>query len=173
MARMTVSQGLRAVSDLKGKLASHRAHAQGSSVYYENQKPAFDFKAELEGVEKTRVDLLRIQTAIAVANATTSIEWKGKTVLVAWAIRYLEELKGEIAWVDALPSAPQSKNQEESHHNRMVNGQYTVVPEVRVRICELPQAEQFKRSQQLKEEFNRLNDIVETSNHQSFLKLED
>lgn len=170
MSKMTVSRGLRAIHDLKGKLANHRAHAQASSVYFDGAKPAFEFKTELDGAEKVRADLLRLQTAIAVANATTEIEWKGKKVLVAWAIRFLEELKGEIAWVGSLPTAAQGTIKEDNFVNRIVNGTYQQVNEPRTQICELPQAEQFKRSQHLQEEFNRLNDIVETSNHQTVLK---
>ena len=126
MSKMTVSQGLRAIHDLKGKLANHRAHAQASSVYFDGAKPAFEFKTELDGAEKVRADLLRLQTAIAVANATTEIEWKGKKVLVAWAIRFLEELKGEIAWVGSLPTAAQGTIKEDNFVNRIVNGTYQV-----------------------------------------------
>ena len=173
MSKMTVSQGLRAISDLKGKLAKHQEHAQSSVLYYEVAKPAFDFKEETAGIEKVRHEMLRLQTALAVSNATTEIEWKGKKVLVAWAIRYLEELKGEKSWVDGLMSVPQASAMEDHYQNRYVNNMMTQVNEPRKKICEMPQAEQFKRSQALQEEFNRLNDLVETSNHQTVLKLTD
>jgi ferric iron reductase protein FhuF len=170
MSKMTASQALRQIKDLKGKLSSHQEHAAGAVYYQDMNKPAFDFKTECEGVEKVRRELLMLQTALAVSNATTEIEWKNKKVLVAWAVRYLEELKGEKAWVDGLHVAEQAESMQDNPQTRMVNGQYQSVNEPRKFVCQLPRAEQFKRAQALQEEFNRLNDLVETSNHQTILK---
>ena len=169
MAKMTVSQALRAVSDLKRKLKSHKEHAQSSVLYFEKDKPAFEFKTEMEGYETTRTELLRLQTGIAVANATTHIEWHGKKVLVGWAVRYLEELKGHIAWVESLSTAPDAKKQEDNYVNRYVNGQVASVPDPRTRICDLPEAAQFTMKENLQSEFNTLNGLVETSNHHTFI----
>jgi hypothetical protein len=58
---MTVSQTLRAISGLKNKLKNHKEHAENSVLYYQNNKPAFDFKVEMEGYENTRAELLRLQ----------------------------------------------------------------------------------------------------------------
>lgn len=170
MAKMTVSQALRAIADLKGKIAKHKEHAQPAVLYSEKEKPAFNFKVEMEGMQKARAEMLTLQTALAVANATTEIEWKGKKVLVAWAIRYLEELKGEIKFIDELTVTAQSEIVQETPMNRLVSGQYQTVVESRKTVCELPAAEQFQKTQALQEEFNRLNDIVETSNHQVFIR---
>src|SRR5271157_5818737 len=162
MAKMTVSQGLRAIADLKGKLAKHQKHAEESILFYKHAQPAFDFKTEIQEAEVVRNNMLRFQTAIAVSNATTKVDWKGKKVLVAWAIRHLEELKSEKAFIDSLTVAPQHETQEEHHRNGYVNGQLTQIDDPYTKICALPEAEQFKRSQMLQEAFNCLNDVIET-----------
>ncbi|MGH9919437.1 MAG: hypothetical protein ACRD6W_11305 [Nitrososphaerales archaeon] len=167
---MTASQALRQIKDLKGKLAAHQEHAQGAVSYEDMKKPAFDFKSECEGVEKVRHELLRLQTMLAVSNATTEIEWKGKKVLIAWATRALEEIKGEKSWIDSLRVLEQDVTMQDNVQTRVVGGAYQQINEPKKFLCALPRAEQFKRSQALQEEFNRLNDLVETSNHQTILK---
>jgi hypothetical protein len=172
MARMTVSQGLRAVADLKGRIKKHKEHAQGAVTWDAENIPAFMFSTELEGAEKARDEMLRLQTAIAVANATTEIEWQGKKVLVAWAVRQLEEIKGQLKWLDELE--PLALDQPEVTTNvtqeRYADGRYVSVNVISKRVCALPKAKRFAAHQAMQEEFNRLNDVVEASNHQTVLK---
>lgn len=174
MAKMTVSQGLRAVADLKGKLKKNKEHAQASLTYYEKTPPAFKFGEEMEEAHKTRAEMLRLQTAIAVANATTEIEWQGKKVLVAFAVRHLEELRDQLKWLDTIePLLLDQKEQEEDNYDNEWNGtQYVRVNRPKKHMCALPKADRFKLHQKLQEEHNRLNDIVEASNHQTLLRLE-
>ena len=169
MAKMTVSQTLRAIADLKGKLKSHKEHAQASVLYFEANKPAFHFETEMKGFEEVRTELLRLKTALTVANATTFVEWNGKPVLVAWAIRYLEELKGHKPWVEALQTAPEPEKMEDNFVNQYVNGVVSTVNQPRKKVCKMTEATRFETAHKLQEEFNRLNDLVETSNHQTFV----
>jgi hypothetical protein len=174
MAKMTVSQGLRAVADLKGKLKKNKEHAQASLTYFEKTPPAFKFGEEMEEAHKTRSEMLRLQTAIAVANATTEIDWQGKKILVAFAVRHLEELRDQLAWLDSIEPflLDQKEVEEDNIENDWQNGQYVRVNRPKKKICALPLGERFKLRQKLQEEHNRLNDIVEASNHQTLLRLE-
>ena len=166
---MTVSQCLRKIAPLKNQLKTHREHAESSVLYEEKRKPAYVYASEMEGMEKARHELLRLQTALAVSNATTHIEWKGKKVALAWAVRFLEELKGHKAWLDNLIVSPEARKEEDSYVPRYSGGVATSVNEPRIMICDLPEAKRFELSQKIQEEFDQLNDLVETSNHQTLV----
>jgi hypothetical protein len=171
MAKMTVSQCLRSIATLKGKLKLHKDHAWGAVLYDEKHKPAYDFITEMENIERAKLDLLHLQTALAISNATTYIEWQGQKMVVAKATRILEEDKGHKAWLESLIVAADAKKTEDCYVQRYSDGQAVSVNEPRTMICELPEAMRFERMQRLQEEFDQLNDIVETSNHQTLVEV--
>src|SRR5512135_1051610 len=174
MPRMTISQGLRAVADLKNKIKHHKEHAHSGLVYYDKSPPAFKFSTEMEGAATARQEMLRLQAAIAVANATTEIEWQGKKMLIVQAVRHLEELRDQLSWLDSIEHMvlDQESVEEDNYENELVGGQWQRVNRPKKKMCALPKADRFKLHQKLQEEHNRLNDAVEAANHQTLLKLE-
>lgn len=173
MNEMTISQAIRKVKDLKGRIAKHQGYA-ASSVHYEvKNPPAYDFAAELRTVETMNVELLKLQTAIAVANATTSVEWNGGKVKLTWAIKRLEEIKGSIKWYETLGVTSQTDSVTESWEYQ--NDASGTLQRVRIEKpikCDLPEAKRNETVQKLQDEFNRLNDVVETINHRTSVSLE-
>src|ERR1019366_5218066 len=112
MSAMTISQALRRVKKLKGELASHLLRAHTAVTHRAEQEPAFAFSKCLEGASVARKEMLHLQTAIATVNAKTHVDWEGQSTSLALAARTLAELRGEIAWVRALPVKPQCKTTE-------------------------------------------------------------
>jgi len=170
MTKTTVSQCLRKIAPLKAQLKLYKNHAESAVLYDKKDPQAFEFHAEMNGFTKALSELLRLQTALAVSNATNHIEWEGKQVLLAWAVRYLEELKGLKAWVDCLPVSSSEEKTEENYVTRYSGGVAASFNEPRTMLCALPEAKRFAMSQKLQEEFNSLNDLVETSNHRVFIE---
>lgn len=172
MADLTISQALRKIKDIKGRLSKHQENAKGSVLYLEKDKPAYSFKSEVESADSLGRDLLRHQTAVAVANATTAFDWEGRKVLLTWAVKRLEELKGAIKWHNELSVSAQADKVDEAWEYAEINGRTERVKTERKWKCELPEAERAKRVQSLQDEFNRLNDQVETINHRTSVKLD-
>src|SRR5271166_932621 len=110
-----------------------------------------------------RIKMLKLQTAIAQANAKTIIDWDSKNIPLALAVRTLRELAAEIDWVKKLPVKAQDKTVEtEREHDgeKWVNiaKQFT---------CHLPEAKRADMAAELQDRFDKLNDIVETTNHKT------
>jgi hypothetical protein len=167
MSKMNVSQALRAVSELKNRVKKHREHAQASVTHDTLTQPAFDFDEEMRGSLAATERLLALQTAIALANATAKVWWRGKTISVAHAVRQLEEWKGQLKWLDEIEGSLLDRAEVTSirYETREVNGDYKSVSVPVVNVCKLPKAERYKLHETLQADFRELNDIVETSNH--------
>jgi hypothetical protein len=169
---MSISQAIRKVKDLKGRIAKHQQNAVGAVSYAVKEPPAYAFRAELEMVDTLGKELVRIQTAIAVANATTQVEWQGQKVRLAWAVRRLEEIKGRIAWYAGLHVHAQAESTVESWDYQDVGDKVERVKTEKKMKCDLPQVERDKVAAGLQDEFNKLNDVVETINHRTSVSLD-
>ena len=167
MSDLSISQALRKVRDIKGRLAKHQANAQPSVLYLVKDQPAYNFRSELESVDSLGKELLKLQTAITVANAKTTFDWNGQKVLLTWAVKRLEEIKGRIKWFNDLVVSAQADRTDETWEYTEINGRTERVKTERKWKCELPEADRAKHVQDLQDEFNRLNDQVETINHRT------
>jgi hypothetical protein len=159
----TISQALRRVKKLKGELASHLDRARVAVTHRAEQVPAFAFSNCIELAAKARGEMLHLQTDIAVANSKNTVDWEGKPMSLALAARTLAELRGEIAWVKALPVKAQGSTTESEQE--YVGGQYVTV--TKTFTCHLPEADQAALVERLQGKFDALNDLVETANHKT------
>jgi len=162
---MTISQGLRRISKLKGQLSELQNRASAAVTHLADQEPAFAFSASMEQIAKVRTELLALQTAVAIANATTTIVWDGNGMTLALARRTLDELRGEIAWLQKLPVKAHEKNVVATRDHD--GEKYITVTQTFT--CHLPEAKRADRVQALQDRFDKLNDIVETTNHKTTL----
>ncbi len=169
MSDMTISQALRQVMKFKGDLAERLQRAQSNVSYKEETKPAFDFKQSMEQAEILREKLVGLQTRIAITNAQTRIEFEGKPMALAHAVRTLEELKSRIAWVKGLPVRAQAETKEDDWDYDDEGKRRRV--QVRWK-CELPESARASLSEKLQDQFDRLNDVVEKVNHSTVLAAE-
>ena len=161
----TISQALRRIKKIKGQIGEHRANAGNSVTHLAEQQPAYQFGASTEKASVLVDEMLRLQTAVAIANATTSIEVDGKKIVLALAVRTLRELTSEIAWTKGLAVKAQEKvveHEMEFDGTRHVNAPKTY-------LCLLPEAKRAARVTELQDRFDRLNDIVETANHKTLI----
>jgi|SRR5208337_4548956 len=163
MSNLTISQALRRIKKLKGQIGEHRQRAQNSVTHLADQQPAYLFTTCREQAAVALEEMLKLQTAIAQANAKTIIDWDSKNIPLALAVRTLRELAAEIDWVKKLPVKAQDKTVEtEREHDgeKWVNiaKQFT---------CHLPEAKRADMAAELQDRFDKLNDIVETTNHKT------
>jgi hypothetical protein len=165
---LTISQALRKIKDLKGKIARHSQNATTSVTHRTDSPPAYSFGAEWEKATALVDEMLDVQTRVAIANAKSTFDYEGKTRTLVWATKKLVEIKGAIAWHSGLDVRAHEKTTDESFDwVQKVGGG---AERVRVSVeyaCHLPEAEKSARIQALETKFVELNDFVETMNHRT------
>lgn len=165
---LTISQALRRIKKLQGQVAEQRQRASGSVTHLAEQEPAYKFSVSREHAALTTTELLKLQTAVAVANATTKIDVGASGIQpLAFAVRKLRELAGEIAWAKALTIKAQSKTVEVERGYDDDSGKFVNV--TKQYVCDLPEAKRANLVADLQEQFDKLNDAVETIDHKTLI----
>ena len=171
-APRTISQGLRRVKQLKGLLREHETRASESVSYAAGKQPKFGFKAEREARTKAQSELIRIESAIAVANAKTRIDADGRTQMpLAEAIRRLQEIKGDITFLSGL-TLRDGTEEEASHEWDDGAGRNVRRTKQVTYVSELSVVNRVAEVQALRERFEALNDAVEAANHRTQIEIE-
>jgi hypothetical protein len=165
----TISQGLRHAAKLKGELKDLLARAASSVSYQEDQPPAFNFNEMMEQASKIREELVKLDTALLITNATTTLKFSGEAMTLTEAVRLLQETKSFISWLrdlrgilprDKVPKTTREYNEEtEKTMNVVVN-----------QLCDLPEAKRVEAIKVKQGYFDALNDAVETTNHKTELR---
>jgi len=170
MEKLTVSQGLRRAKKLKGLLAEAQTRAEQSSCWAAGKKPVFSFEAERESRAKHQQEIVRIESAIAVANATNSVEFEGRTIRLAEAIRTLQEFKADLAWLPRLQLKTGVEETSEYDYDE-ATGRNVRKPKSVTYEAALTEPARIADVQKLRDRFEALNDALETANHRTLLDL--
>lgn len=168
MSEMTISQCLRRVSKLKGNLKELTDRAAKSVSYEQDSPPAFKFKDSLEEAKKVSNELVKLEAALRVTNALTTVGWWGQQITLAEATCRLQEIKGNIAWLKGLHVRAQETTSTSEKEYDSDSGKY--VKATVITKCDLPEAARAKMVADAQEEFDTLNDVVENANHRTTLK---
>ncbi len=167
---ITISQGLRHIKRLKGRMGELSARASASVSYEAGKKPPFDFNATREEVGKVREELVRLEAAVARANATTDIRDGDRTMSLAEAIRRLQEIKAEIAWLSGLTLRQGTERAFEDAWNDEFHRLVRRPQEVTYESC-LTEPQRVEQVDALRNRFEALNDAVEAANHRTEIQL--
>jgi hypothetical protein len=166
MNKLTISQALRRVKKLKGKLSELRARGTKSVTFQEGKRPAFSFSSCLEDTQAVRKELIVLETQIAFTNAATTLEWRGELMALAFAIRTLAEYKSEIAWLKSLPVRAEETTEEETWE---YDEEAKRVKKITRFTCHLTEDTQVNLMDEIQDNFDALNSLVESMNHQTLL----
>lgn len=161
MTDMTISQALRRSAHLKGQIAEIKTRVQGSVSHRVDCLPAWPFSSLMEKMHAASLELLDLEVRLDVTKAATSFEFDGTRILLVQGVRNLQALKGQIAWVKALPVRAQEKTVE-------TEVEYNGDGHVRVQVpwmCHLPEAKRSDQVDGLQARFDALNDAVERVNN--------
>lgn len=164
MSKMSISQGLRRIKKLKGRMGELNARAAGSVSYEKGKPPAFAFQATRDELVTIREELVTLEASVARANAVTEIECDGKRLTLAEAVRRLQECKAEMTWLASLHLRTGVEQQREHVYDEQ-SGRSQVVKIDREYVAELTEVERAAELETLRGRFERLNDAVETANH--------
>ena len=170
MTQMTIAEALREVADVKGKIDDWSKRLAPAVVWYEEDPPAFEFASICETMNVLVLRLVELQTAIAIANATTTLEWQGKTIPLALAIRTLSEIKGARKKIEDLAVRNMDAGAEDKQDiDYDDEGKRFVKKTKRPWKCMLTTAKQATLLDSLQEKFIKLNNAVETVNHKTLI----
>jgi hypothetical protein len=163
---MTISQALRQIKKVKGQLGESLSRGQANVSHKTSVKPAFQFSTCMDKADVARASLVDLETRVAITNATTMISHRGRTMALVRAVRQLQELKAQIAWLRGLTVRNQAHTADQELEYRGAQGHVHVdIPWT----CHLPEAERAAKVDTIQQEFDALNDAVETTNHVTFL----
>jgi hypothetical protein len=172
---MTIGAALREIKSVKGEVSEHGQRAARSIMFSvtEGVEPpvqVFDFATERKARERAQEWLVRLQSAVAVTNARTSITFEGRKMPLAEAIRRFEELKGDLAWLEALQINERVETRREVEYaDGVLTGHRTVKT---THSSHLSERDRVKEVAVLRERAKSLNLLIEATNHRVLVRVE-
>jgi len=162
--KVTIAQALRRIKKLKGQIAEHTQRAQQSVSYDQSKKPAFRFSEEVAAIKSAQTELVDLQSRVAVANAKATVADGNDTITHAEAIRRLQEIKGEIAFLKGLNLRNEVvKDRQQEWDDTEMKHLVRVVETTWV--SDLSEKERDTQVTALQDRFETLNNTVEDRNH--------
>lgn len=171
MVKMTISQALRRVSKLKGQMAEWDARARAASTTVKGKEPEFAFKESVEKLDLLREEVVGLTEAVAVANATNSVEFEKGKVTLAGAIRRLQELKSRIALYKGI--VIRNEKVEETEWDADPADYSKRVPNKKVTefVASISEKDRDAAVKTMQDKFEALNDALESANHRVTIEL--
>lgn len=161
---MTISQALRRVKKLKGLLAEHQSRAKLGVSYLESNVPSFRFCDEIVKMEEVTVELISLESRIAVANANNTVTEESVPITLSMAIRTLQEIKGQISFYQSLVLKSGIEKTRENNWDDVLEKQVIRLVEVKY-VSDLSEVDRDSKVKSLQDRFERLNNLVENANH--------
>jgi hypothetical protein len=192
--KYSISQALRRIKKLKGVIATQNQRISDALVYKKDEEPAFSYEDSVKNRNAARAELLDLTTAVAVANANNFVDWEGKSIPLAGAIRVLSEFKAQIAEYQGYRSYAGLRlrgvegglrnkretvvvDKEESYEDISdsdgnYKGQRKVFKEKKTTIiCNLTEAERAGAIEKLEAQFEELNNALERANNTALFEI--
>ncbi len=174
--KITIAQALRRIKKLKGQISEHTQRAQQGVSYDQSKVPAFRFQEAVAAVKAAQKELVDLQSRVAVTNAKATITDGTETITHAEAIRLLQEIKGEIAFLKGLNlrnEVVKDRQQEwddvEMKHVARVWDDVEMKYVARVTevtwVSDLSEKDRDTQVKTLQDRFETLNNTLEDRNH--------
>jgi hypothetical protein len=163
--KITIAQALRRIKKLKGQIAENASRAQQGVSYVQGKEPAFRFQQAMDALNEARAQMMDLESRVAVANAKKLITNPlGIKITLSRAIRDLQELKGQIAFLRGLNLRAETVREKETEWNDEESKHITRVSEV-VYMSDLTEQNRDAQVRDLQDAFEALNNTVEEANH--------
>lgn len=163
--KITIAQALRRIKKLKGQIAENSTRAQQGVSYVKDKAPAFSFREAVLALNVARNEMLDLESRVAVANAKKTItDTSGTKLTLAHAIRQLQELKGQIAFLRGLNLRDEVVREKETEWSDDQFKNLIRINEV-VYVSDLSEQDRDREVKLLQDQFETLNNTVEEANH--------
>jgi hypothetical protein len=162
--KMTIAQALRRVKKLKGQIAENTQRCQLGVSYESTKVPNFRFQDSFEALTNAQLEMVKLESRIAVANATAYVPFKGENLLLARAVRMLQELKGQIAFLKGLHLRSETVKERNQEWDDVEMKHVHRVTEVQF-VSDLSEKQRDSQVKEIQDTFEALNNAVEDMNH--------
>ena len=162
--KITIAQALRRIKKLKGQIAESTQRAQASVSYEKTKVPAFRFQEQVAVIKAAQTELVDLQSRVAVANAKATVPDGSDTITHAEAIRRLQELKGEIVFLQRLSLRNDTVRTREQEYDD-VTSKYVINVIETVWVSDLSEKDRDTQVKTLQDRFEVLNNTLEDRNH--------
>jgi len=166
---LNIAQALKKINKIKGRMGELTKQAVASVSHLEGKEPTFGFNETCKEIEQTRERLLTLQSAVAIANATTRITVEGKSMLLAEAIRRKDELQGEISWLKTLPIRENVEQSPEDVWSEASNRYVRQNREVKY-VSAMSEKDRVLKIRDLDDRFEVLNTAIDVANGRTLVK---
>lgn len=163
--KVTIAQALRRIKKLKGQIAEQSTRAQQSVSYVQGKVPAFRFHEAMLALGGARDEMLDLESRVAVANAKkTVLDVNGNKLTLSRAVRVLQEMKGQIAFLRGLTLRAETVREREQTWDEDAMKHINRVTEVTY-VSDLSEQTRDLSVKALQDSFEVLNNTVEEANH--------
>ncbi len=162
--KMTIAQALRRIKKLKGQIAEHEQRAKAGVSYDVSKVPAFRFEEAVKAMFTTQDEVVALEARVAVANAKKTIQDGSEKVVLAQAVRTLQELKGRIAFLKGLHLRNETVKDRSNDWDDVEMKHIARVTETTFK-SDLSEKDRDQQVKALQDRFDVLNNAVEDANH--------
>jgi hypothetical protein len=163
--KLIIATALRRIKKLKGQIAEQTLRAYQGVSYVQGKAPAFRFQEAMTALTDARAEMLNLEGRVAIANAKKLItDPLGIKVPLASAIRVLQEIKGQIAFLRGLTLRNETVKEREQTWDDDTCKHINRVSEV-VYVSDLSEQDRDTQIKDLQDAFEALNNAVEEANH--------
>jgi len=164
MSDMTIAQALRRIKKIKGQIAENSQRAQAGVSYDATKVPEFRFLESFSAMTQLQLEMVDLESRVAVANAKSTVKHLDGEILLAKAVRLLQELKGQIAFLKGLHLRAETVKDRQSEWDDHEMKQITRVTETTF-VSDLTEKERDRQVKEIQNTFEVLNNAVEDLNH--------
>lgn len=163
---MNISEALRKIKKLKGEIAVSQQRMKSSSCWIQGKEPTYSFKEVVQLLETQTTELVALESAVAEKNASTKVNVDGKQVSLSSIIRSLQEIKSKISLYEVL-SIRTDKEVDRDRFYSQEEEKYVTEKVEKQWVSALTEIERDEKIKSLKEDFDKLNSILENENHKT------
>lgn len=164
MSEITIAQALRRVKKLKGQIAESSQRAQSGVSYDATKVPEFRFAESFLVMTEAQLEMVALESRIAVANATATVKHLGQEILLTQAVRLLQELKGQIAFLKGLHLRSETVKDRTNDWDDTEMKHISRVTETTF-VSDLTEKDRDRQVKEIQNTFETLNNAVEDKNH--------
>jgi hypothetical protein len=164
MSDMTIAQALRRIKKIKGLIAENEARAKASVSYDLTKVPEFRYNESFSNMTSLQLEMVELESKVAVANAKALVKHGESEFLLTKAVRLLQELKGQIAFLKGLQLRSETVKNREQDWDDNESKHITRVSETTF-VSDLSEKDRDRQVKELQNVFEVLNNSVEDMNH--------
>jgi hypothetical protein len=165
MSKITIARALKLVKRLAGKVAELNERLQGLTVYRDDKPQDFKFEEVLAAHDQAVAELMGLRVQIAIANATTQVEFEGKSTTLTGLLHEMNETKGRKTLFQNFSLQMRGDREHTGEFDALGRAVTKVIPWKLV----MTEPERVAKLEELQNRIAALDELIEETNHRTLL----